>query len=82
MRVGIRSTTQLRAKDIRERINKWDFTEIKSFCMAKENISEMKREIKEKINKYYYIKLKSSCVAKEIIIKMKREPTVWENICQ
>ena len=45
MRVGIRSTTQLRAKDIRERINKWDFTEIKSFCMAKENISEMKREI-------------------------------------
>ena len=44
MRVGIRSTTQLRAKDIRERINKWDFTEIKSFCMAKENISEMKME--------------------------------------
>ena len=44
MRVGIRSTTQLRAKDIRERINKWDFTEIKSFCMAKENSIKIKRE--------------------------------------
>ena len=44
MRVGIRSTTQLRAKDIRERINKWDFTEIKSFCMAKENSTKLQRE--------------------------------------
>ena len=34
----------LRARDIKERINKWDFTKIKSFCMAKENISKMKRE--------------------------------------
>ena len=33
-----------RARDIKERINKWDFTKIKSFCMAKENISKMKRE--------------------------------------
>ena len=32
-----------RARDIKERINKWDFTKIKSFCMAKENISKMKR---------------------------------------
>ena len=29
---------------LKERINKWDFTKIKSFCMAKENISKMKRE--------------------------------------
>ena len=30
-------------RDIKERINKWDFMKIKSFCMAKE-ISKMKRE--------------------------------------
>ena len=33
-----------RARDIKERINKWDFIKIKSFCTAKENISKMKRE--------------------------------------
>ena len=33
-----------RARDIKERINKWEFIKIKSFCMAKENISKMKRE--------------------------------------
>ena len=33
----------LGARDIKERINKWDFIKIKSFCMAKENISKMKR---------------------------------------
>ena len=32
------------AKDTKERINKWDFIKLKSFCMAKENISKMKRE--------------------------------------
>ena len=33
-----------RARNIKERINKWDFTKIKSICDAKENISKMKRE--------------------------------------
>ena len=33
-----------RAKDIMERINKWDLIQIKSFCMAKENSIKMKRE--------------------------------------
>ena len=33
-----------RARDVKERINKQDFTKIKSFCTAKENISKMKRE--------------------------------------
>ena len=33
-----------RARDIKERINKWDLIKIKSFCTAKENISKMKRE--------------------------------------
>ena len=34
-----------RARDIKERINKWDFIKIKSFCTAKDNISKMKREL-------------------------------------
>ena len=33
-----------RARDIKERINKWDLIIIKSFCMAKDSISKMKRE--------------------------------------
>ena len=33
-----------RARDVNERINKWDLIKIKSFCMAKRNTSKMKRE--------------------------------------
>ena len=33
-----------RARDIKERINKWDLIRLKSFCMAKENSIKMKRE--------------------------------------
>ena len=33
-----------KARDIKERINKWDLIKIKSFCMAKENSILMKRE--------------------------------------
>ena len=33
-----------RARDVKERINKWDLIKIKTFCTAKENISKMKRE--------------------------------------
>ena len=33
-----------RARDIKDRINKWDLIKLKSFCMAKENINKMKRE--------------------------------------
>ena len=29
-----------RARDTKERINKWDFIKLKSFCMAKENITK------------------------------------------
>ena len=32
-----------RARDIKERINKWDYIKLKTFCMAKEN-NKMKRE--------------------------------------
>ena len=35
----------LRATGIKERINKWDFIKLKSFCTAKENISNIKREL-------------------------------------
>ena len=31
-----------KARDIKERINKWDLIKIKSFCMAKENSIKMK----------------------------------------
>ena len=41
---NIFTDTSPRAKDIKERINKWDFMKIKSFCTAKENISKLKRE--------------------------------------
>ena len=33
-----------RARDIKENINKGDYIELGSFCMAKENISKIKRE--------------------------------------
>ena len=33
-----------KARDIKERINKWDLIKIKSFCMAKVNSIKMKRE--------------------------------------
>ena len=33
-----------KARDLKERINKWDLIKIKSFCMAKENSIKMKRE--------------------------------------
>ena len=32
-----------RARDIKERINKWDFIKMKNFCTGKENISKMER---------------------------------------
>ena len=33
-----------RARDIKERINKWDLMKINSFCMTKENSIKIKRE--------------------------------------
>ena len=33
-----------KARDIKERINNWDFIKIKSFCMAKENSTKLQRE--------------------------------------
>ena len=33
-----------RARDIKERIKKWDYIKLKSYCIVKETIIEMKRE--------------------------------------
>ena len=41
---NILTDTPPKARDIEERINKWDLIKIKSFCMAKENSIKIKRE--------------------------------------
>ena len=33
-----------KARDEKERINKWDFTKLKSFCKAKENSIKLQRK--------------------------------------
>ena len=41
---NIFTDTSPRARDIKERINKWDYIKLKSFSTAKENINKMERE--------------------------------------
>ena len=41
---NILTDTSPKARDIKERINKWDLIKIKSFCMAKENSANLQRE--------------------------------------
>ena len=41
---NILTETSPKARHIKERMNKWGLIKIKSCCMAKENISKMKRE--------------------------------------
>ena len=41
---NIVTDTSPRAREKKERINKWDLITLKSFCMARENISKMNRE--------------------------------------
>ena len=43
-RSNILTDTSPKARDITERINKWDLIKIKSFCMAKENSTKLQRE--------------------------------------
>ena len=53
---NILTDTSPRARDIKERIKKWDPIKIKSFCMAKENSIKIKREavVWENIFANYY----------------------------
>ena len=41
---NILTDTSPKARDIKERINKWDLIKIKSFCKAKENSTKIQRE--------------------------------------
>ena len=41
---NILTDTSPKARDIKERINKWDLIKIKSFCKAKENSTKLRRE--------------------------------------
>ena len=41
---NILTDTSPKARDTKERINKWDLIKIKSFCMAKENSIKIQRE--------------------------------------
>ena len=41
---NIVTDTSPKARDIKERINKWDLIKMKSFCTAKENSIKMKRQ--------------------------------------
>ena len=41
---NILTDTSPQARDIKERINKWNLIKIKSFCMAKENSIKIQRE--------------------------------------
>ena len=43
-RSNILTDTFPKARDRKERINKWDLIKIKSFCMAKENSIKIQRE--------------------------------------
>ena len=41
---NILTDMSLKAREIKERINKWDLIKIKSFCMAKENSTKLQGE--------------------------------------
>ena len=43
-RSNILTDMSSKARDIKERINKWDLIKIKSFCMAEENSTKIHRE--------------------------------------
>ena len=44
---NILSDISPQSREAKERINKWDYIKLKSFCTAKENINKMKRQSTE-----------------------------------
>ena len=40
----VKALIYLHTRNIKERINKWDFIKIKSFCMAKENSTKLQKK--------------------------------------
>ena len=43
-RSNIFTDTSPKARDLKERINKWNYIKLKRFCTAKENINKMEKE--------------------------------------
>ena len=51
-RSNILKDTSPKARDIKEKINKWDLIKIKSFCMAKENSIKIQRQPTNSMGKH------------------------------
>ena len=56
-----------RAKEIKEKINKWDYIKLKSFCTAKETIIKMTTELWE----YIFV---NDMLDKDLISKIYKAP--------
>ena len=59
-----------KSRDIKERINKWDFIKIKSFCKAKENSSKREREPTVRENNIFASNTSDKCLIYKIYKKL------------